>query len=68
MSWDIDKKFSVSFILKGNLSRQINSPKVIIDGKEHVAKTSEIGNVRRSKIITLPFTHVAMFRKFLREM
>jgi len=68
MSWDIDKKFSVSFILKGNLSRQINSPKVIIDGKEHVAKISEIGNVRTSKITTLPFTHVAMYRKFLREM
>lgn len=68
MLWDIDKKFSVSFVLKGNLSRQINSPKVIINGKEHTAKISEIGNVRKSKIITLPFTHVAMFRKFLREM
>lgn len=68
MSWDIDKKFSVSFVLKGNLSRQINSPKVIINGKEHTAKIGEIGNVRRSKITTLPFTHVAMFRKFLREM
>ena len=68
MSWDIDKKFSVSFVLKGNLTRQINSPKVIINGKEHTAKISEIGNVRKSKITTLPFTHVAMFRKFLREM
>ena len=68
MSWDIDKKLSVSFVLKGNLTRQINSPKVIINGKEHTAKISEIGNVRRSKITTLPFTHVAMFRKFLREM
>lgn len=68
MSWDIDKKLSVSFVLDGNLSRQLNSPKVIVEGKEHTAKTSEIGNTRESKVSALPFTHVAMYRKFLREM
>jgi len=68
MSWDINEKLSISFVLKGNLSRQLNPPKVIVDGKEHTTKISELGQVRRSLITTLPFTHVAMYRKFLREM
>ncbi len=68
MSWDIDNKLSVSFVLKGNLARQLNPPKVMVDGKEHSTKISEIGIFRESSITTLPFTHVAMYRKFLREM
>lgn len=66
MSWDVADKLSVSMILKGNLNRQPTAPKITVEGKEHSAKLSEVGFVRKSQVISLPFTHVALYRRIQR--
>ncbi|NHJ04098.1 MAG: hypothetical protein EAX90_04700 [Candidatus Heimdallarchaeota archaeon] len=60
--WSVENKFAVSMVLKGNLTRQPNPPKIKVENQEYVSK-SEIGQTRKSKVIEIPFNHVALYRK-----
>ncbi|NHK29786.1 MAG: hypothetical protein FK730_00445 [Asgard group archaeon] len=66
MQWEIDEKLAVSMLLTGNLTRQPNPVKIIIDGTEHAIQVSEFGHLRKSQLISLPFNHVALYRKSMR--
>ncbi|NHJ39496.1 MAG: hypothetical protein FK731_05635 [Asgard group archaeon] len=66
MRWETSDNLAVSMILKGKLTRQPNPIKIIVDGTEHTTQVSEIGHIRKSQLIALPFNHVALYRKSMR--
>lgn len=66
MRWEISDKLAVSMILTGKLTRQPNPIKIIVDGTEYTTQLSEIGYIRKSQLIALPFNHVALYRKSMR--
>ena len=64
--WKVENKLTISMVLKGNLTRQPNPLKIIVDGKEFSASSSAIQK-RKSKVIEIPFNHVALYRKISRD-
>ena len=66
-TWETVGKFETSMVLKGSLTRKPNPPIVKIEGKEHTAAKSDSGQIRKSKVISIPFNHVALYRKISRE-
>ena len=65
--WEADERLSASFVLKGNLATKPLPPKIIIQGKEYTCSPSSLSSKRVSKIISILFNHVALFRKMLGE-
>ena len=64
--WKIENKLIVSMVLEGNLTRQPNPLKIVVDGKEFSTSSGTI-QTRKSKVIEIPFNHVALYRKTSRE-
>ncbi|MBN1329024.1 MAG: hypothetical protein JXA54_06080 [Candidatus Heimdallarchaeota archaeon] len=67
MSWEVSNIFLVSMVLKGNLSRQPNPIKIMVNGSEYTAEIGELSLTRSSQLISIPFNHVALYRKMVRE-
>lgn len=63
LTWEIEEKLTVSVVLKGKLSKRPQPPKVKIGTKDYEIPESSIAMERKSKLISLPFTHVALYRK-----
>jgi hypothetical protein len=66
MRWDFDNKIAVSMVLLGKLTLQPNPIKIIINGTEHSSSASTLTQKRKSQLISLPFNHVALYRKTMR--
>ncbi|NHJ85338.1 MAG: hypothetical protein FK734_07735 [Asgard group archaeon] len=66
MHWEINDMFNISMVLKGNLSRLPNPIRIIVDGSEHSAEINEQNQARTSQLISVPFNHVALYRKMIR--
>ena len=63
LTWEIEEKLIVSLVLKGNLSKRPLPPIVKIGTKEYKLPESEASIERKSRVISIPFNHVALFRK-----
>ncbi|MFW9922056.1 MAG: hypothetical protein ACFFDW_02080 [Candidatus Thorarchaeota archaeon] len=67
LTWETEGKFTISMLLKGNLNRPPNPPKMVINGSEYSSNSQDFGVIRSSKILSIPFNHVALYRKVSRE-
>ncbi len=63
LTWEVDEKLTVSLVLKGKLTKQIHPPKAKIGTKDYEIPDSSIVMERKSKILAMPFNHVALYRK-----
>ncbi|MBD3191501.1 MAG: hypothetical protein GF308_12705 [Candidatus Heimdallarchaeota archaeon] len=66
LKWAFEHKLEVSMILSGKITNPL-APKVIIDGKEYSASQMGEGAIRKSKVLAIPFNHVALYRKAVRR-
>ncbi len=66
LTWEIEGKLTVSLVLEGKLSKRPQPPKVKIGTKDYEMPESSIVMERKSKIIAMPFSHVALYRKVSR--
>jgi hypothetical protein len=64
--WSVDNRLEVSMVLSGRLNREPTPPKVKIDGTIHTSPAAEGTHIRTSKVISIPFTHVALYRRNMR--
>jgi hypothetical protein len=62
-SWHITGRFIVSMVLSGSFEQQPTSLKVTYEGKEHTNTKSSQKPVRNTQLISLPFNHVALYRR-----
>ncbi|MHA1739988.1 MAG: hypothetical protein ACTSWD_15460 [Candidatus Heimdallarchaeota archaeon] len=67
LTWDVSEQLAVSVALSGTLNRQPIPPKVKVNNVEYPMPEAANGFVRRSKVISMPFNHVALYRKTERE-
>jgi hypothetical protein len=65
--WDVKEKLVVSIALLGTLNRQPIPPKIKVNNVEYPMPETSNGFIRRSKVISMPFNHVALYRKTERE-
>ncbi|HUT80921.1 MAG TPA: hypothetical protein VMZ29_06940 [Candidatus Bathyarchaeia archaeon] len=66
MSWNFTDNFIVSMVLNGNFSRQPNPIKITVNGSEYSAEINDLTQTRNSQLISVPFNHVALYRKMIR--
>ena len=64
--WNVEDVLIVSMVLTGNLTRQPNPIKVVAKGKEYSSKSTTITQIRKNQLLTVPFNHVALYRRTLR--
>ncbi|MHA1307950.1 MAG: hypothetical protein ACTSQN_11735 [Candidatus Heimdallarchaeota archaeon] len=65
--WDVSEKLAVSIALSGTLNRQPIPPKVKVNNVEYPMPEAENGFIRKSKVLSMPFNHVALYRKTERD-
>lgn len=65
--WDVIEQLAVSVALSGTLNRQPIPPKVKVSNVEYPMPDAGTGFIRKSKVLSMPFNHVALYRKTERE-
>ncbi|MHA1628766.1 MAG: hypothetical protein ACTSXO_07120 [Candidatus Heimdallarchaeota archaeon] len=67
MQWSLSGDFSISFVMSGTLARQPNPITIQVNDKKYTAEIAPKLAARNSRLIALPFSHVALYRKTIRK-
>ena len=67
LTWEVKEQLAVSVALSGTLNRQPIPPKIKVNNKEYTMPEVSNGFIRKSKVLSIPFNHVALYRKTERE-
>ncbi|MEA2070941.1 MAG: hypothetical protein U9O98_06585 [Asgard group archaeon] len=65
--WTIEGEFEVSMILKGAITTKPVPPIVEINGEEKTISLPSGKLIRKSTLLSVPFNHVALYRRQIRE-